>query len=182
MPETKTDEQKQIDKDAAIETTASTVIQRAEDGKPLVVKDHSELDALKLGKMLAATGYFPDSKTAAQCAVKVMAGQELGIPPIAAMTGIHIVKGKVMIGGTMMASLVDRHPSYRYEVTKMENTGVEVVFYKDGKKIGVSSFTIEDAERQGLGVVSLGSKMIDPPVVKRALRVVKLAEAVGGMP
>lgn len=37
----------------------------------------------------------------------------------------------------------------------------------------------KDAEEKGLGVVSLGSKMIDPPVVKRALRVVKLAEALG---
>jgi len=34
-----------------------------------------------------------------------------------------------------------------------------------------------EAEEQGLGVVALGSKMIDPPVVKRALRIVKLAEA-----
>jgi citrate lyase subunit beta/citryl-CoA lyase len=32
-----------------------------------------------------------------------------------------------------------------------------------------------EAEEKGLGVVALGSKMIDPPVVKRALRVVKLA-------
>jgi citrate lyase subunit beta / citryl-CoA lyase len=35
----------------------------------------------------------------------------------------------------------------------------------------------EEAEAKGLGVVSLGTKMIDPPVVKRALRVVRLAEA-----
>ncbi|MGD2110758.1 MAG: aldolase/citrate lyase family protein [Phycisphaerae bacterium] len=35
----------------------------------------------------------------------------------------------------------------------------------------------EDAERKGLGVVSLGSKMIDHPVVKRAQRVVRLADA-----
>lgn len=35
------------------------------------------------------------------------------------------------------------------------------------------------AERAGLGVVALGSKMIDAPVVKRALRVVDAAEAVG---
>ena len=35
----------------------------------------------------------------------------------------------------------------------------------------------EEAEAKGLGVVSLGSKMIDPPVVKRAQRVVKLAAA-----
>ena len=37
----------------------------------------------------------------------------------------------------------------------------------------------KDAEERGLGVVSLGTKMIDPPVVKRALHVVKLAEALG---
>jgi len=32
----------------------------------------------------------------------------------------------------------------------------------------------EEAEKKGLGVVSLGSKMIDPPVVKRALRILSL--------
>ena len=37
----------------------------------------------------------------------------------------------------------------------------------------------KEAEAKGLSVVSLGSKMIDPPVVKRALRTVKLAEALG---
>jgi len=37
----------------------------------------------------------------------------------------------------------------------------------------------EEAEAQGLGVVSLGSKMIDPPVVKRALKTVALATATG---
>ncbi len=41
------------------------------------------------------------------------------------------------------------------------------------KKI-VTAF--EEAEVKGLGVVSLGSKMIDAPVVKRARRIVKLAE------
>jgi len=36
-----------------------------------------------------------------------------------------------------------------------------------------------DAQARGLGVVALGSKMIDPPVVKRAQRVVRLAKAMG---
>ena len=34
----------------------------------------------------------------------------------------------------------------------------------------------KEAERQGLGVVSLGSKMIDAPVVKRAQRTIQIAE------
>lgn len=33
----------------------------------------------------------------------------------------------------------------------------------------------EEAEKKGLGVVSLGSKMIDPPVVKRAINTIDLA-------
>lgn len=34
----------------------------------------------------------------------------------------------------------------------------------------------KEAEKKGIGVVSLGSKMIDPPVVKRAQRLLKLAD------
>jgi len=37
----------------------------------------------------------------------------------------------------------------------------------------------EDAEAKGLGVVSLGTKMIDPPVVLRAQRVLAQARAAG---
>jgi citrate lyase subunit beta/citryl-CoA lyase len=44
------------------------------------------------------------------------------------------------------------------------------------KKI-VTAFEL--AEKEGKGVVSLGNKMIDPPVVKRALHTVKLATEIG---
>ncbi len=37
----------------------------------------------------------------------------------------------------------------------------------------------EEAQEKGLAAVSLGSKMIDPPVVKRALRIVSLASSAG---
>jgi citrate lyase subunit beta/citryl-CoA lyase len=40
----------------------------------------------------------------------------------------------------------------------------------------------EEAEKKGLGVVSLGSKMIDPPVVKRALRTIDAAVNQGIIP
>lgn len=44
---------------------------------------------------------------------------------------------------------------------------------ENAKKIVLA---FEEAESKGIGVVSLGSKMIDAPVVKRARRIVKLAE------
>ncbi len=39
------------------------------------------------------------------------------------------------------------------------------------------TLAFDEAEKKGLGVVSLGSKMIDPPVVKRALHTINLAIA-----
>jgi citrate lyase subunit beta/citryl-CoA lyase len=42
------------------------------------------------------------------------------------------------------------------------------------KKIVIA---FDEAEKKGLGVVALGSKMIDPPVVKRALQTIDLAIA-----
>ena len=40
----------------------------------------------------------------------------------------------------------------------------------------------DDARAKGLGVVSLGSKMIDPPVVQRALKLMTRAKAMGLVP
>ena len=40
----------------------------------------------------------------------------------------------------------------------------------------------EDAKSRGLGVVSLGSKMIDPPVVNRAVKLVQRAKQMGLVP
>ena len=54
--------------------------------------------------------------------------------------------------------------------------GPEATEIEKAKKIYLA---FEDAKAKGLGVVSLGSKMIDPPVVKRAERTIKLATALG---
>lgn len=40
----------------------------------------------------------------------------------------------------------------------------------------------EEASHRGLGVIALGSKMVDPPVVKRAMRTVRIAEALSLLP
>jgi citrate lyase subunit beta/citryl-CoA lyase len=37
----------------------------------------------------------------------------------------------------------------------------------------------EEAQQRGLGVVSLGSKMVDPPVVQRAMNLIKRAKDMG---
>jgi len=60
-----------------------------------------------------------------------------------------------------------------------EHYGPDEVEITKAKKIVLA---FDDATAKGLGVVSLGSKMIDPPVVKRAIRTIELALSLGKLP
>jgi hypothetical protein len=117
----------------------------------IIVRPNAGLDeVLTLGKTLAASGYFNDARDAAQAAVKVLAGQELGLGPIASMTGIYIVKGRVTMSANLMAAQIKRSGRYNYRVTTMTNDAVVVEFYESGQSIGVSSYTADDAKAAGL--------------------------------
>lgn len=107
-------------------------------------------DPVALGQVLSQSGYFADAKQAAQAAVKVMAGEEVGLGPVASMTGIHIVQGKVTLGANIIAALVRRHPDYDYEVTEHTDQVCTIRFTYKGKPAGTSSFSMEDAAKAGL--------------------------------
>lgn len=107
-------------------------------------------DPIALGNVLARSGFFTDSKSEAQAAVKVMAGEELGIGPVAAMTGIHIVKGKVTLSANLIAGQIKRSCRYDYRVTRLDGTGCIIEFFQDGERIGTSAFTDADAKAAGL--------------------------------
>ena len=107
-------------------------------------------ETMALGKTLAASGYFDDAKEAAQAVVKILAGRELGLGPIAAMTGIHIIQKKVTLGANLMAATIKRDPRYDYQVIEMTAKRCEIVFYEKGRDIGCSVFSLEDAKNAGL--------------------------------
>lgn len=107
-------------------------------------------EARHIGEVLAASGYFADAKEAAQAAVKVMAGGELGFAPIASMTGINIVQGRVTIGANLLAAAIKRSRFYQYRVVEHSDEACTIEFYEGGELIGTSRFTIKDAEKAGL--------------------------------
>lgn len=107
-------------------------------------------DPITLGNVLAASGFFTDSREGAQAAVKVMAGQELGFGPIASMTGIYIVKGRVTLSANLMAAAIKRHPRYTFAVTKLTADECVIDFIEDGQVIGTSSFSMAEATAAGL--------------------------------
>jgi hypothetical protein len=108
-------------------------------------------DTVVLGKTLAASGYFQDTREAAQAVVKILAGRELGFGPIASMTGIYIVKGRVTLSANLIAAAVKGSGRYNYRVTKHDAEICSITFYEGGEIIGTSTFSMNDAAQAGLG-------------------------------
>ena len=104
---------------------------------------------MSIGKAFAESGMFQDTKSAAQAIVKIQAGQEIGIPPFAAMTGIHIIQGKPVIGAGLIASRVKGSGKYDYEIKEQSDTNCSIDFYQGKKLLGNSSFSLKDAQKAG---------------------------------
>jgi hypothetical protein len=124
----------------------------------------STTEIMNIGKAFAESGMFPDIKSAAQAVVKIQAGAEMGIPPFAAMSGIHIIQGKPTIGAGLMAANVKASGKYDYEVLQHSEKVCSIEFFQKyinpsslalaanplaKKSLGVSTFTYEDAKKAG---------------------------------
>lgn len=106
-------------------------------------------EIMSIGKAFAESGMFPDIKTAAQAVVKIQAGAEMGIPPFAAMSGIHIIQGKPTVGAGLMAANVKGSGKYDYRVKESTEKICSIDFYQGKENIGNSTFSIEDAKKAG---------------------------------
>jgi hypothetical protein len=104
-------------------------------------------DIMIMAKTFAESGMFTDAKQMGQAFVKIQAGQEIGIPPFAAMSGIHIIQGKPTIGAGLIASTVKGSGKYDYKVVKLDDTICSLDFYQGLNNIGNSTFTIQDAKK-----------------------------------
>ena len=119
----------------------------------LIPATNTEMSLSELGNVLTKSRYFTDATDASQAIVKVLAGRELGIGPIASMTGIHIIKGKPALGANLLASCLKRSGRYDYRVKELtpQNAAIEFFEIVGGKResLGISSFSIADARAAG---------------------------------
>ena len=109
----------------------------------------NDLTLAELGNVFVKSGFFSDTRDSAQAIVKIIAGRELGFGPMASMTGVYIVKGRVSIAANLMAAAVKRTTKYNYRVLELSDTACEIVFYEAGQDVGHSRFTVTDAQRAG---------------------------------
>lgn len=105
---------------------------------------------IQTGIILARSGFFQDARDEAQAVAKVLAGAELGVAPIAAMTGIFLVKGRVTLSANILAALIVRSGKYKYRIKEHTDSKCVILFTEGDEQLGYSAFTIDDAKRAGL--------------------------------
>lgn len=110
---------------------------------------------MSLADVFYQSGMFKDVATQAQAVVKIMAGRELGLAPIEAMTNLYMVNGKVALQAKAIAGLIRKSKKYDYRVDKLTDDECTLTFVKietDSKEveIGKSTFTIKDAAKAGI--------------------------------
>jgi hypothetical protein len=123
----------------------------------------------EIAQLFVASGYFKDIKDVAQAAVKILAGQELGISPFAALKGIHIVDGKPEIAAHLMGALIKRSGKYNYRVLESSDDKCSLEFSQHGDVIGQSVFTHEQAKKAGLAGKGNWAKYTAAMLYNRAL-------------
>lgn len=106
-------------------------------------------DIMNMSKMFVDSGMFTDAKSVAQAFVKIQAGQEIGLAPFAAMSGINVIMGKPTFGAGIIASSVKGSNKYDFKVKEMTDKICSIDFFEGKEFIGNSSFSIEDAKKQG---------------------------------
>lgn len=107
-------------------------------------------DLVQLGTLFANSGFFQDSRDAAQAIVKILAGRELGFSEVASMTNVYIVKGKVSMSAVMMASLIKRSGKYNYRILEHTDSVCEIEFTEGKDIVGRARFSIDDAKQAGI--------------------------------
>ena len=98
----------------------------------------------------AERGMTPEKKQAI-ATVQIMAGQEMGLTPFAAMKGMHIIKGKASPSYQTLGALVKRTPGYDYKVLQRDRQAARIEFFRNGESLGVSEFGTKEMQAAKLG-------------------------------
>jgi hypothetical protein len=84
-------------------------------------------------------------------AVTIMAGLELGIPPMTALRLIHVVQGRPVLAADLLVACVRRLPDCE-SFKRVESTAKKAVYTtkRKGEDPVTQEWTLEDAKRAGL--------------------------------
>jgi hypothetical protein len=117
---------------------------------------HAGMSLGQLAKTIAGSGCFGRDVNPYVAAVKILAGNEIGIGPVEAMRGLHVFDGKIELGSAVMASKIKSSGAYDYEVAKCDDEGTILECFEKSHRTGEWRplpkivFALEEARKAGL--------------------------------
>jgi hypothetical protein len=119
--------------------------------KALAIVPRSMPEVQSLAEVLAKSTLMPDAlrNKAPDVVVQILAGQELGLSPMASIRGVHIVQGKPILSADTMVGLVLASGVCEY-FAQIEASATSVTFETKRKGSPVPqrcTWTMEDAKR-----------------------------------
>lgn len=152
-------EEKKLAAQVLVETTAlpSTVpvVPKAQAITTAASRGMSFQETMAIATQLYQSKYFTDVGNTAQAFAKIMAGRELGLPPMISLSKVYVIKGRTAIESEIAAGLIKKSGVYDYIILKQDSKGCTLQFTKDGKPIkdafdGKVTFNEDDAKRAQL--------------------------------
>ena len=111
-------------------------------------------ELMEYGKVFADSKVFPDISSAAQGAVKILAGREVGLSPMQAINSFYFVSGKLGMASQTMGALIKKSGKYDYEPINLTTEGCTIAFYRVNngtkEKLGESTFDKARAAKAGI--------------------------------
>ncbi len=107
-------------------------------------------EALAIGKVAVSSGYLAQEiKRPEQAAMIILAGHELGLPPMAALRSIQIVRGKVSEAADSQLARF-KAAGGRARVVEHSDTACSIEMTHPNGDAYVSAYTMDDAKRASL--------------------------------
>ncbi len=112
-------------------------------------------EAEQLSVRLAQSALLPDGLRGkpGDVLVTLITGHELGLSPMQAIRGLHVVKGRAVMSADLAVALTKRHPSCRYfRVVASDDKAATYETLREGDPEPTRmTFTAEQARQAGLG-------------------------------
>ncbi len=124
------------------------------ESKSIAIIPSSFVEVQSMAEALSKSTLLPDAlkgKTA-DLVFSILAGQELGLSPLASIRGVHIIQGKPVLSADTMVGLVLASGKCEY-FTCVEESDTKVVY--EAKRVGAlqpqrGTFSMDDAKRAAL--------------------------------
>jgi hypothetical protein len=112
--------------------------------------------AMVLAKILTDSSFVPSAYKGkpGDAVIAIEYGQEIGLPPLAALQSVAVINGKPSIYGDAVPGVIQTHPAYEYHTLDFTGDGetlaAVVTMKRRGAPIHTVTFSVADAKKAGL--------------------------------